>query len=155
MCYRWSSMSRIKKAVFAAITSLPEDWKKIDILVNNAGLALGRDYFEEASMDDWETMIDTNVKGLLYVSRAVPAADDTGRAGTDHQYRALLPVRRSTKKGMFIAPASSQWMPSPKSMRIDLLRHRIKVTAIHPGAADTEFLQRTFQRRRTYCPRRL
>src|SRR5258708_17955622 len=60
-----------KQAVFSAIGSLPPEWKKINILVNNAGLALGRDFFDEANLDDWETMIDTNVKGLLYVSRAV------------------------------------------------------------------------------------
>src|ERR1700730_17064917 len=60
-----------RSAVFSAIEHLDEEWKKIDVLINNAGLALGRDYFEEANLDDWETMIDTNLKGLLYVSRAV------------------------------------------------------------------------------------
>src|ERR1700749_1695562 len=59
-----------KAAVFAAIDNLPEAWRKIDILINNAGLALGRDYFDQADLQDWETMIDTNVKGLLYVSKA-------------------------------------------------------------------------------------
>src|ERR1700760_903891 len=60
-----------REAVFTAIGSLSERWKKIDILINNAGLALGRDYIEDGSLEDWETMIDTNVKGLLYVSKAV------------------------------------------------------------------------------------
>src|SRR5207244_3568108 len=60
-----------KDAVFAAIAGLPAAWKNIDILVNNAGLALGRDLFNDANLDDWETMLDTNVKGLLYVSKAV------------------------------------------------------------------------------------
>src|ERR1044071_6459866 len=60
-----------KKETFGSIERIPEQWQSIDILINNAGLALGRDYFEEADLDDWETMIDTNVKGLLYVSKAV------------------------------------------------------------------------------------
>ena len=59
---------RNKEAVTDHIGSLLKEWQNIDVLVNNAGLALGKDYFEEADMDDWETMIDTNVKGLLYVS---------------------------------------------------------------------------------------
>jgi len=58
-------------AVENAFSSLPGEWKKIDLLLNNAGLALGRDNFDEASIDDWERMIDTNLKGLLYVSKAV------------------------------------------------------------------------------------
>jgi len=62
---------RDKEAVTDHIGSLLNNWQSIDVLVNNAGLALGKDYFDEANMDDWETMIDTNVKGLLYVSRAV------------------------------------------------------------------------------------
>ena len=60
-----------KEAVFQALGELPADWQAIDLLVNNAGLALGRDSFENANIEDWETMIDTNVKGLLYCSKAV------------------------------------------------------------------------------------
>src|SRR5580765_2995150 len=62
---------RNRGKVFEAIENIPEEWQRIDVLINNAGLALGRDYFDEADIDDWDTMIDTNVKGLLYVSRAV------------------------------------------------------------------------------------
>ncbi|HEY1203037.1 MAG TPA: SDR family NAD(P)-dependent oxidoreductase, partial [Niastella sp.] len=62
---------RDRAAVFSAIEQLPPAFKKIDILINNAGLALGRDYFEEADIDDWETMLDTNVKGVMYVTKAV------------------------------------------------------------------------------------
>ena len=62
---------RDKHAVSQHLSDLPEQWRQIDVLVNNAGLALGKDYFDEADMNDWETMIDTNVKGMLYVSRAV------------------------------------------------------------------------------------
>ncbi len=60
-----------KEEVFAAINNLKDNWQNVDVLVNNAGLAAGRDLFDKASLDDWETMIDTNVKGLLYVSKAV------------------------------------------------------------------------------------
>lgn len=59
------------EAVFTMLNSLPDEWKQVDVLVNNAGLALGRDLFDDASLDDWDTMLDTNVKGLLYVSKAV------------------------------------------------------------------------------------
>mgnify|MGYP006149794175 CR=1 FL=1 len=71
--YQWflENENSFKEAVFTAVQSLPENWQAIDVLVNNAGLALGRDNFDEADMSDWETMIDTNIKGLLYVSRAV------------------------------------------------------------------------------------
>src|SRR5439155_2206630 len=62
---------RQRAKVFEAIENIPEEWRSIDVLINNAGLALGRDYFDEADIDDCETMIDSNVKGLLYVSRAV------------------------------------------------------------------------------------
>ena len=62
-----------EKAVTEAIAQLPVEWKNIDVLVNNAGLALGRDFFEEANTQDWNTMIDTNIKGLLYVGKAVAA----------------------------------------------------------------------------------
>ena len=61
---------RNEEVVFSSIRSLPANWKKIDVLVNNAGLAAGRDYFEEASLDDWNTMIDTNVKGFPSASRS-------------------------------------------------------------------------------------
>ncbi|MFN5421967.1 MAG: SDR family NAD(P)-dependent oxidoreductase [bacterium] len=110
----------------------------VDLLVNNAGLALGRDYFEDADLDDWETMIDTNVKGLLYVSKALlPKLIKRGKghiinigstAGKEVYERGN--VYCATK---FSVEAISQ------AMRIDLLKHNIKVTVIHPGAAETEF----------------
>ncbi len=124
--------------VFEAAAGLPADWQDISVLINNAGLALGRDYFEEASLDDWETMIDTNLKGLLYMTKALlPYLIRRGRghiinigstAGKEVYERGN--VYCSTKHAV---DAISQ------AMRIDLLRHRIKVTAIHPGAAETEF----------------
>lgn len=76
-----------RRAVFAAVESLPEEWRTIDVLINNAGLALGRDTFDQANLDDWETMIDTNLKGLLYVSKAVLPLMIARKAGTHHQPR--------------------------------------------------------------------
>ena len=61
---------RDEKAVFESIKNIPADWQAIDVLINNAGLAVGRDYFDEADVDDWNRMIDTNVKGFLYVAKA-------------------------------------------------------------------------------------
>ncbi len=127
-----------RDAVFAALSNLPAEWQNIDVLVNNAGLALGRDSFENANLDDWDTMMDTNVKGMMYVTKAI------------------LPYMVSRKKGHIINMGSvagkevykdgngycaSKYAVDAlsKSMRIDLLQHRIKVTAIHPGAAETEF----------------
>src|SRR6478735_2252306 len=60
-----------RDAVFTAIENIPTKWQQIDVLVNNAGLALGRDSFENANLDDWDTMLDTNVKGMMYVTKAV------------------------------------------------------------------------------------
>jgi len=133
-----------RAAVFAAVASLPPEWRKIDILINNAGLALGRDYFDEASLEDWETMIDTNVKGLLYVSRAVlplliPSGDghiiNLGSVAGKEVY----------EKGNAYCGSKFAVDAISRSMRIDMLRHGIKVTAIHPGAAETEFSKVRFK----------
>lgn len=127
-----------RQQAFNAIENLPGEWQSIDVLINNAGLALGRDYFDDADLNDWETMIDTNLKGLLYVSKAV------------------LPFMKKNKKGHIINVGSTAGKEVyekgnvycaskhavdaiSKAMRIDLLRHNIKITSIHPGAAETEF----------------
>lgn len=127
-----------RNAVLASLSNLPTEWQGIDVLVNNAGLALGRDSFENANLDDWDTMMDTNVKGMMYTTKAI------------------LPYMTARKKGHIINMGSvagkevykdgngycaSKYAVDAlsKSMRIDLLQHRIKVTAIHPGAAETEF----------------
>ncbi|HXB09719.1 MAG TPA: SDR family NAD(P)-dependent oxidoreductase [Puia sp.] len=127
-----------RSAVFAAVAELPEAWRRVDILINNAGLALGRDYFEEASLEDWETMIDTNVKGLLYVSRAVlPLMIPVGNAHIINL--GSVAGKEVYEKGNAYCGSKFAVDAISKSMRIDLLRHGIKVTAIHPGAAETEF----------------
>jgi hypothetical protein len=133
-----------KDAVFAAIAGLPREWKDIDILVNNAGLALGRDFFHEANLDDWETMLDTNVKGLLYVSKAVVPLMVARQSGHIINLGSIAGKEVYEKGNVYCASKYAVDAIS-KAMRIDLLQHRIKVTAIHPGAADTEFSKVRFK----------
>ncbi|MBN9381591.1 MAG: SDR family NAD(P)-dependent oxidoreductase [Chitinophagaceae bacterium] len=133
-----------KDAVFAAIDNLPAAWKDIDILVNNAGLALGRDLFGDASLDDWETMLDTNVKGLLYVSKAVVPLMIARNSGHIINLGSIAGKEVYEKGNVYCASKYAVDAIS-KAMRIDLLQHRIKVTVIHPGAADTEFSKVRFK----------
>jgi 3-hydroxy acid dehydrogenase/malonic semialdehyde reductase len=129
---------RDKTAAKKAIDGLPDSWKRIDLLINNAGLALGRDYFDEADMDDWETMIDTNLKGLLYMSRAIlPLMIPQGKGHIINL--GSVAAKEIYEKGNVYCATKAAVEAISHSMRIDLLRHNIKVTAIHPGAADTEF----------------
>lgn len=126
-----------RKAVFEALEQDPflED---IDILVNNAGLALGRDHFDEASLDDWETMIDTNLKGLLYVSKAI--IPYMKKRGAGHIINVGSTAGKEVyEKGNVYCATKHAVESVSQSMRIDLLKHRIKVTVVHPGAAETEF----------------
>ena len=124
--------------VFAAIEDLPQEWQDVDVLINNAGLALGRDLFDNANVDDWDTMINTNLKGLLYVSKAVVPFMSKRRTG--HIINIGSTAAKDAYEGgsVYCASKAAVEMVS-KSMRIDFLRHHIKVTAIHPGAAETEF----------------
>jgi NADP-dependent 3-hydroxy acid dehydrogenase YdfG len=129
---------RNKEEVNKQIKNLPAEWQSIDVLVNNAGLALGKDFFEEADMDDWETMIDTNVKGLLYMSRAViPYMVKKGRGHIVNI--GSVAGKDVYDKGNVYCATKHAVDSISRSMRIELLRHKIKVTAIHPGAAETEF----------------
>lgn len=135
---------RDEKATFAAIESLPEEWKAMDVLVNNAGLALGRDYFEEASLEDWNTMIDTNVKGFLYVAKAVSALMAPRKKGHIINLGSVAGKQVYEKGNVYCATKFAVDALS-QGMRIDLLRHNIKVTSINPGAAETEFAQVRFK----------
>jgi 3-hydroxy acid dehydrogenase / malonic semialdehyde reductase len=127
-----------KEEVMTAVTQLPEQWQHIDVLVNNAGLALGRDFFDEANIDDWETMINTNVKGLLYVSRAVLPFMIQRNKGHIINIGSTA-AKEVYEKGNVYCASKAAVDSLTKAMRIDLLQHKIKVTAIHPGAAETEF----------------
>ena len=126
-----------KKAVFDNLQNLPTEWQAINILVNNAGLALGRDSFENANLEDWETMIDTNVKGLLYASKAVLPMLIKEKG---HIINIGSTAAKEVYKDGNVYCASKHAVDAiSKAQRIDLLQYQIKVTAIHPGAADTEF----------------
>ncbi len=126
-----------KDDVFSALFNNPA-LVDLDILVNNAGLALGRDLFDEANMDDWETMIDTNVKGLLYVTKAV--LPNFIKRGKGHIINIGSTAGKEVyERGNVYCATKTSVEVLSQAMRIDLLRHKIKVTVVHPGAADTEF----------------
>ncbi len=127
-----------KSAVFNAVAELPADWQSIDVLVNNAGLALGRDSFENASLDDWDTMINTNVKGLMYMSKAILPLFIKQQKGHIINIGSTA-GKEVYKDGNGYCASKHAVDAISKAMRIDLLPHHIKVTAIHPGAAETEF----------------
>ena len=126
-----------KEAVFAQLNNLPAAWQAVDILVNNAGLALGRDSFLDANIEDWETMIDTNVKGLLYTSKAVLPY-------LIKQQGHIINIGSTAGKEVYkdgnVYCASKHAVDAiSKAQRIDLLPYKIKVSVIHPGAVETDF----------------
>jgi len=124
--------------VFNAIENLPDEWKHIDILVNNAGLALGRDSFENGNIDDWDTMMQTNVNGLLYVTKAVLPYMIAHKKGHIINMGSVA-AKQIYQFGNAYCASKAAVDALSHSMRIDLVQHKIKVTAIHPGAAETEF----------------
>ena len=126
-----------KEAVFQHLGNLPAEWQAVDILVNNAGLALGRDSFQDANIQDWETMIDTNVKGLLYASKAVLPYLIKQKG---HIINIGSTAGKEVYKDGNVYCATKHAVDAiSKAQRIDLLPYQIKVTAIHPGAVETNF----------------
>ena len=121
-----------------SIGSLPHEWKKIDVLVNNAGLASGLSAIHEGDIVDWEIMIDTNIKGLLYVSKAIMPGMVERKKGHIINIGSIAGKEAYAKGNVYCATKHAVDALS-KSMRIDLLPYGIKVTAINPGAAETEF----------------
>ena len=125
-----------KEAVFNAIAELDENLS-VDILINNAGLALGRDAFDEADITDWETMMNTNVNGLLYVSRALLPFIKKSKG---HIINLGSVAGKEVYENGNVYCASKYAVDAiSQAMRIDLLKHNIKVTSINPGAVETEF----------------
>ncbi|MEP7232841.1 MAG: SDR family NAD(P)-dependent oxidoreductase [Ginsengibacter sp.] len=127
-----------REEVFEKISSLNDQWKNVDVLVNNAGLALGRDYFDEANIDDWDTMLQTNVNGLLYVSKAVLPFMVERKSGHIINIGSVAGDDMYEKGNVYCATKAAVDAIS-RSMRIDLLHQNIKVTNIKPGAVETEF----------------
>lgn len=120
------------------LNSLPEEWKKIDILVNNAGLAVGLDPIYKGVVDDWERMIDTNIKGLLYVTRVISPGMVERKSGH------IINIGSIAGKGVY--PNGAVYCATKhavnalnQGMRMDLLPYNIRVTQICPGAVETEF----------------
>jgi NADP-dependent 3-hydroxy acid dehydrogenase YdfG len=135
---------REREAVAAALTSLPEGFATIDILVNNAGLALGLEPAHRVDLDDWETMVDTNIKGLMYCTRALLP----GMVERDHGHV----VNISSVAGSWPYPGGNAYGGSKafvtqfsRNLRADLLGTKVRVTCIQPGMAETEFSQVRFK----------
>jgi len=133
-----------KEEVFKAIESLPKQFKHIDILINNAGNAHGLSTIQDGNIDDWDAMLDINVKGLLYVSKAILPQMVERNSG--------FVVNIGSIAGKEVYPNGNVYCASKyavnalnKSMRIDLNKHNIRVSAIHPGAVETEFSEVRFK----------
>lgn len=120
------------------LESLPDNWKNIEVLVNNAGLALGREPFHEGSTDQWDQMIDTNVKGLMYVTRVVSPWMIKKKKGTIINIGSIA-GKEAYAGGNVYSATKFAVDALTKNMRIDFLPHNIRVTQISPGAAETEF----------------
>ena len=121
-----------------AINSIPENWKKINVLVNNAGLAVGLGPIQEGIIDDWERMIDTNIKGLLYITRTL--APILIKNGFGHIINVGSIAGKEVYANGNVYCATKHAVDAlNKAMRIDMLPHNIKVTGIHPGMVETEF----------------
>jgi NADP-dependent 3-hydroxy acid dehydrogenase YdfG len=135
---------RDKKAVFESINSLPEAFSKIDVLINNAGNAHGLDPIQNGDLDDWDAMIDINVKGLLYVSKAIIPQMIERKSGHI--------INIGSIAGKEVYPNGNVYCASKhavdalnQAMRMDLNPYGIRVGAIHPGAVETEFSEVRFK----------
>ena len=135
---------RDREAVQEAIDSLPDSFKEIDILINNAGNAHGLDPIHQGSLDDWDAMIDINVKGLLYISRAVLPGMVARKEGHI--------INIGSTAGKEVYPKGNVYCASKhavdalnQAMRIDLNEHGIRVGAVNPGLVETEFSEVRFK----------
>jgi NADP-dependent 3-hydroxy acid dehydrogenase YdfG len=129
---------RNNEDVVANLQNLDSYWKNIDVLVNNAGLAAGLDTFQDADINDWERMLDTNVKGLLYVSKVVSSFMIENKRGHIVNIGSTAAKEVYPKGNVYCASKHAVDAIS-KAMRIDMLEHGIKVTEINPGLVETEF----------------
>lgn len=121
-----------------AIHSLPADLKNIDVLINNAGLAAGLSSIQDGKLEHWEQMIDTNIKGLLYITKQVANLMIPNKRGHIINLGSIAGKEVYANGNVYCATKHALDALN-KAMRIDLLTHQIKVTAIHPGMVETEF----------------
>ena len=129
---------RNNNEVVSSIDSLSESWKNIDVLVNNAGLAVGLSTFQDGLIDDWERMIDTNVKGLIYMTKKVSPFMIKRKKGHIINIGSIAGKEVYPNGNVYCATKHAVDALS-KGIRIDMVESNIKVTAIHPGMVDTEF----------------
>lgn len=134
---------RQKEAV-QKLENLPEEWKKVDVLINNAGLSRGLDPINAGDTADWDVMIDTNVKGLLYVTKIVSNWMIKYRSGHIINIGSIAGKETYINGNVYCATKYAVDSLN-QAMRIDLLPHKIKVTGIHPGAVETEFSEVRFK----------
>ena len=127
-----------KKAVDKAIDSLPDEWKNIDVLINNAGNAHGLDPIQEGDTEDWDAMLDINVKGLLYVSRKIIPGMVARKQGQIINIGSIA-AKETYPKGNVYCASKQAVDALTAGMRLDLNPFGIKVMGVHPGAVETEF----------------
>lgn len=153
---------RDRKAVQQVFNKLPDEWQKIEVLVNNAGLSRGLDKLHEGSIDDWEEMIDTNVKGLLYVTRAVVPGMVQRGSGTVINIGSIAGHEVYPKGNVYCASKHAVDAIT-KGLRLDLVDTPIRVCTVDPGLVETEFsmvrfrgdaerAKKTYQGLRTLVP---
>ncbi|MEP1095498.1 MAG: SDR family NAD(P)-dependent oxidoreductase [Cyclobacteriaceae bacterium] len=135
---------REKENVFKSFDSLPLEWREIDVLINNAGNAHGMDLIHEGNTDDWDAMIDINVKGLLYVSKAVTPDMVKRKRGHIINISSIAGFEVYTKGNVYCASKHAVDALT-KGMRLDFNPFGIKVTSIDPGLVETEFSEVRFK----------
>lgn len=129
---------RDKNQVELAINSLPAEFKKVDVLVNNAGLAAGFSSIQDGKLSDWDQMIDTNIKGLLYVTKHVVAGMIQNKKGHIINVGSIAGKEAYANGNVYCATKHAVDALN-KTMRIDLLPHGIKVSSVNPGMVETDF----------------
>ena len=132
-----------REETIANLEELPAKWKKVNVLINNAGLSQGLDPIQKGDYTDWEIMIDTNIKGLLYVSKVVSNWMITNGKGHIINIGSIAGKEVYPNGNVYCATKFAVDALN-KGMRLDLLSHGIKVTAVHPGAVNTEFSEVRF-----------
>ncbi len=135
--------TRDAESVRAAVEGLPEDWKAVEVLVNNAGLSRGLDKLHEGDLDDWNEMIDTNVKGLLHVDRAVVPLMAARRRGTVVHIGSIA-GRQAYPGGNVYCATKAAVAALSEGLRLDLLGTGVRVTCVEPGMVLTEFSEVRF-----------